>query len=113
MRSEGGAGPLAGRSGRIDRVELERQTVFPETTGTPLPWLLRLANRLHHRTSAWVIRREILFREGMPLDTLRLQESERLLRDRGIFEAVRITRRADEGRNVVRVRPLQALKAMV
>ncbi len=81
-----------------------RQTVFPETTGVPLAWPLRLANRLHHRTCERVVRHEILFREGSLLDTLRLRESERLLRERNFFESVEISHRIEQDRNVVRVR---------
>jgi len=101
----GGAGP-AGRTVAVDSlltataantpppirlISFVRIPVFPETTGTPLPWYLRLANRLHYETRTSVIRQEILFREGTPYDPLRTSESERLLRDRGFFESVRIT----------------------
>jgi hypothetical protein len=96
--------PAPGGSQRIDRLEIVRQTVFPETTATPIPAVERLVNRLHHRTFESVIRREILIREGDTLDTLRMQESERLLRDRGFFESVDVSHRVEEGRNVVRVR---------
>ncbi len=88
----------------IDRIEVERLGVFPETTATPLPWVLRLVNRLHPLTREQVIRREILFREGAPLDSLQLAESERLLRERGIFESVRVSHLVDDTAHVARIR---------
>jgi hypothetical protein len=81
----------------VGAIEIERLPVFPDTTSKRLPWTLRLANRVHVRTRESVIRDEILFEEGMPLDTLRLRESERLLRRRGIFEAARVRRAGTTG----------------
>ncbi len=69
---------------------IERVPVFPETTDAPNAWYMRLANRLHAQTRPWVIRRELLFQPGGPVDSTRMVESERLLRERGIFESVRI-----------------------
>lgn len=85
----------------IERITIERLPVFPDTTATPLAWPLRLANRLHRTTSERVIRNEILFSEGSAFDTLRLKESERLLRRRRIFESVDIKSAvSDSGRHV-------------
>ncbi|MFB3908233.1 MAG: hypothetical protein ACE15D_07500 [Candidatus Eisenbacteria bacterium] len=85
-----------------EHVRIERLPVFPETTSTVLGELTRIANHLHTRTRESVVRREILVHEGGPSDSLRLQESERLLRRRGIFEwaSVRAVP-TDSGRTVV------------
>ncbi|MBD3163178.1 MAG: hypothetical protein GF346_11995 [Candidatus Eisenbacteria bacterium] len=88
----------------IARIEIESAPVFPDTTEESLPWILRLANRLHVTTREGVIRTEMLLDEGEPYDSLRVRESERLLRDRGLFESVELTAvPADSGR-IVRVR---------
>ncbi len=89
---------------RIERIVLERLNVFPDTTADELPEILRLANRLHVRTRPGVIRHEILFREGDSLEAGRIRESERLLRQRGIFESARISVAPGDSGSVVTVR---------
>lgn len=91
-------------SSRVRVIRIISLPVFPETTGTPLPWYYRLANHLHRDTRPSVIRREILFREGIPYDPLRSSESERLLRGRGIFESVRITSSRNDTGTVTTIR---------
>ncbi len=105
------AGPLPGATQaalpdttQIRKVAIVQLPVFPETTGTPLPWYLHLVNRLHRETRPSVIRQEILLREGALYDPLRASESERLLRDRGIFESVRVTSSQDGEGYVTTVR---------
>lgn len=92
----------------VDRIEIERWNVFPDTTGDRrLPGFYRLLNRLHPRTRAYVIRREIPFRAGDRPDSADIAEAERLVRRRGLFESVRVWEDPDSGATgarVVRVR---------
>ena len=88
----------------ITRIEIETAPVFPDTTEEPLPWILRLANRLHATTREGVIRSEILLEEGAPFDSLRMKESERLLRERGLFERVELRAFLGDSGRVVRAR---------
>ena len=56
------------------------------------------ATRLHIKTRAATIRRELLFQPGEPYDSARIAESERNLRALGVFRRVRIdTVRTDSG----------------
>ena len=107
--------PVAAQPESIERIRTARLPVFPETTATPLPWPMHLANSLHHTTRESVIRREILFRDGTPLDSLRLAESERLLRRRALFESVRVdTSPTDSGRVVtIRTQDLWTLSLIL
>lgn len=90
----------------IRAVELRRDPVFDSTEARF--WGFRLLNALHAETKPAVIRRELLFALGEPLDTARLHESERNLRALGIFRDVTIdTVRTDSGL-VVRVRTQDA-----
>ena len=100
-----------GAAQTIQSLRIERIPVFPETTAALLPWYLRLANRLHHQTRDSVIRGEVLLHEGDAFDSLRVRESERLLRQRGIFESARITcAHADSGyAGTIRVQDLWTL----
>lgn len=104
----------AGADG-IERITVTRHPVFPETTGTRLPWILRWANRLHRTTTERTIREEILLREGSALDTLRIRESERLLRRRGLFERAEIrATESDSGRTVaIRTQDLWTLSLIL
>jgi hypothetical protein len=79
----------------IRRIQLLRSDIFD---ANERGWLARLANRLHYRTRAAVVRRELLFRPGQPYDSALVAESERNLRALGIFRRVQIDSvRSDSG----------------
>jgi hypothetical protein len=64
--------------------------------------LYRLANRLHMRTREGVIRAQLLFAGGEPLDEHKLRESERILRTRHYLnDAWVVAERYDAEQNVV------------
>ena len=70
----------------ITNVTVVSTEVFdPKTPGEDLR-ILGWANALHIVTREGVIRRELLFAEGEPLDPLLVQETERNLRRLGIFQ---------------------------
>ena len=71
----------------IRRIRLERENVF-EDAGTS--FLGQLADALHPVTRDEVILRELLFREGDPLDREKIAETERNLRRQHIFRSVEI-----------------------
>lgn len=81
------ASTLAAQDSVISRIELEGQDVFAADEHGFLP---RAANALHVQTREWVVRRELLLREGGVWDSARAAESERNLRSLGIFSRVRI-----------------------
>ena len=64
----------------ISEIHLVHNQVFEASDSFPswFPW--RLANRLHRSTAERVIRNELLFREGDPLDPQLIQETRRNLR---------------------------------
>jgi outer membrane protein assembly factor BamA len=64
----------------IESIRITIHDVFEDETGTPDVWPYRLANQLHHDTEEGVIRRELLFREGEPLDQEAIEQTERNLR---------------------------------
>lgn len=70
--------------GTITDVLIENQSVFdlsdPGRAGARFSWAYRLANRLHRRTRADVIERELLFAVGDCYEVAALRDSERLLR---------------------------------
>ncbi len=80
-RSEAPVEPCA--DGRISFVFVDNNSIF-DTSDPALDarfrWAYGLANSLHIRTRAWVIRRELLFAPGDCYDPFLLAESERLLR---------------------------------
>ncbi|MCI0432222.1 MAG: BamA/TamA family outer membrane protein [Gemmatimonadetes bacterium] len=69
--------------GRISFVFVDNNSIF-DTSDPDLDarfrWAYSVANALHIRTRAWVIRRELLFAAGDCYDPFLLAESERLLR---------------------------------
>lgn len=69
--------------GRVSGILIDNQSVFDlsETEGgRRFAWAYRLANRLHVRTDAEVIERELLFEVGDCYQIEQLRDSERLLR---------------------------------
>jgi len=95
------------RSGPIiDSIEIRIEDVFEDGGLTPDYWAYRLANQLHVETKEVVIRRELLFREGEPLDPEALAQTERNLRALPFLRRARIeTHPAQtDGTGAVRVR---------
>jgi hypothetical protein len=74
---------------RIDTVIVVSHNVFDPPDGTPAI-VAKLGNALHITTHPAVIRRLLLVGAGSPLDSARLVESERALRELGVFRSVRI-----------------------
>ncbi len=74
----------------IGDIRIERGNIFDTRDPEEDNWLFRLANRLHIRTRAWVISRQLLFRPGDPYDPRLLAESERILRSNGYFYDARV-----------------------
>lgn len=72
----------------IDTIVIFSRNVFDPPGDTP-PLMARLGNALHVTTQPAVIRRLILIEVGAPLDSARLVESARALRQLGVFRAVR------------------------
>src|SRR5690606_8238005 len=75
--------PLRCPTGSIASIAIDNHSIFdtsdPELSGH-LRLAYRLANSLHARTRASVIRRDLLFRVGDCFDPTLIAESERLLR---------------------------------
>ena len=75
----------------VRRVIFERQPIFTESDRARLSWLpLAMVNRLHVDTQPGVIRRTLLFGPGIALDPESLAETERKLRELGIFGDVEV-----------------------
>jgi hypothetical protein len=92
--------PTVRPSGRqaVDTIIIDNRNVFDEEDPSP-DWVAHLANGLHMRTRQWVIRRRLLFNRGDRFDLARMEESERLLRNLGVFRQVRVdTVRLPDGR---------------
>ena len=73
----------------IDTVIVVSRNVFDPPGGTPR-FVAHLGNALHITTHPGVIRRLLLLGVGMPLDSARMVEAERYLRELGVFRAVRL-----------------------
>lgn len=80
---------------RIESVELVRQDVFAEDESGSL---YGLVNKAHVVTRASVIRRDVLFAEGDPLDVAAIEQTERNLRERAYLREVSIEVLDGEGR---------------
>ncbi len=94
---------MAGFEGRIIRsIKIVRKNVFDDT-GANQPFYFRWANSLHVITREHVIREELLFEIGQPLDLLKIEESERNLRLRQFIGEAEITGSAngDDGVDLV------------
>ena len=74
---------------RIDTIVVENRNIFDRANDGP-GFVARLANALHVRTRASVIRRTLLVGPGQPYDSARVAESERALRALGVFRFVRV-----------------------
>src|SRR2546422_11494484 len=96
------AGPPVSLSGQspavtIDTIIIVNRNVFDLQEADAPSFIARLANRLHARTRAGVIRGTLLVNPGDRYDSARVAESERALRNLNVFSRVRIdTTRLDE-----------------
>lgn len=90
----------------IDSVEILIEDVFEDGGLTPDSWVYRLGNQLHVETKESVIRRELLFQEGEPLDPEALAQTERNLRALSFLRRARVEAQPIEagGTGLVRVR---------
>ncbi len=87
--SPSGSPPTTRADPTIDTVVVVARNVFDPPGGAPR-FLVRLGNTLHITTNPAVIRRLLLVSAGAPFDSARLVESERALRELGVFRAVRL-----------------------
>jgi hypothetical protein len=102
------AGPPARLSGQspavaIDTIIIVNRNVFDLQEADAPSVIARLANRLHARTRAGVIRRMLLVNGGDRYDSARVAESERALRNLNVFSRVRIDTTRLDGRLALRV----------
>jgi len=102
------AGPLDAQassdstSPRVDSIQVVTHDIFPPEQAHGL--IPKLANGLHWKTRPWVVRREILLKEGEPFDSARAAETERNLRALRVFRRVRVdSARGENGALVLRV----------
>jgi len=91
----------------VDTIVVDNRNIFDHAADGP-GFVAHLANALHIRTRASIIRRSLLLSPGQPYDSARAAESERALRALGVFRFVRVdTARlgaAGDGRFALRVR---------
>jgi len=81
---------------RIDEVRVVTHDIFTAEEAKGL--IPKLANGLHWKTRPWVVRREVLLREGEAYDSARAAETERNLRALRVFRRVRVdSARAESG----------------
>ncbi|MGH7531407.1 MAG: hypothetical protein ACREMN_13565 [Gemmatimonadales bacterium] len=71
----------------IDTIIIDNGNVFHRYDGAPRV-VARLANALHVPTRQWVIRRSVLMEPGDAYDEARIEETERALRNLGVFRFV-------------------------
>ena len=81
----------------VDTIIIDNRDIFDDEQAES-NFLFGLANALHITTHKYVIRRELLFRQGELFDSLRVAESARNLRARRLFTQVAIDTVRDEGR---------------
>jgi hypothetical protein len=74
----------------IDTIVVINQNIFDDKDLVELPYVARLANALHIKTQASVIRRTVFFNQGDPYDSARVVESERALRSLHVFRQVQV-----------------------
>ena len=87
----------------IDTIIVVNRNVFDLTEADAPGFLARLANRLHTRTRAGVIRGTLLVNPGDRYDSARVAESERALRNLSVFSRVQIDTTRLDGRLALRV----------
>ena len=78
----------------VGRIRIKRLDIFgtsvDDTTRIPKKWVARTANKFHIKTGAWVIRSNLLFREGEVISAEDLYQSERLIRQLRFIRDARI-----------------------
>jgi len=87
----------------IDTIIVINRNVFDLQEADAPSFIARLANRLHARTRARVIRGTLLVNPGDGYDSARVAESERALRNLYVFSRVRIDTTRLDGRLALRV----------
>lgn len=77
--------------GSIELIKLKAfgQSIF-DTTIQPTTWIEKSSNSLHIRTASFIIRNNLLFKEGDVIQPIDLAESEQLLRNLSFIEDARI-----------------------
>ena len=78
-------------SPHIKKIIIQRDNVFSDTSPQAKKFPFKLANKLHLVSREYVIRRELLFKEGEKLDSSMLAETERNLRRLEFLSDVVIT----------------------
>jgi hypothetical protein len=81
----------------IVRISFELADIFDTSQPKTSAWLYRWANALHIVSKEGFVRQMILFAEGDPYSSRLAAESERILRDLGYVNPVRITAHKVEG----------------
>lgn len=61
-----------------------------DTTARPTKWVEKTGNSIHLKTKPYVLREILLFKKGDDLDSLKIRESERLLRNQKLYRRVEI-----------------------
>src|SRR5436190_17588468 len=87
----------------IDTIIIVNRNVFDLQEADAPGFIARLANRLHARTRAGVVRGTLLVNRGDRYDSARVAESERALRNLSVFSRVRIDTTRLDGRLALRV----------
>lgn len=88
----------------IGEIEIERKEIFDPAREDEDHWIFRLANTLHIATREAVIRQELLFAPGDPLDPELLAQTERNLRAFSFLRNARVTHsQTSEGTAKVKV----------
>ena len=87
----------------IDTIVVDNRNVFDHTDDAP-SFVARLANKLHVKTHASVIRRTLLLAAGDPYDSARVVESELALRNLLVFRDVHVDTARVGGRLALRAR---------
>ena len=87
----------------VDTIVVERADVFPPEVAQG-SFLYRGMNAIHVITQEPVIRRELLFRQGEPLDSALIAESGRILRAKRIFREIEFDTVRVDDRLAVRLR---------
>ena len=88
----------------IDTIVVVNNNIFDEKDLDALPYIARIANALHIKTHASVVRRTILLNQGDPFDSARAVESERALRSLNVFRDVHVDTMHLRDRLALRIR---------
>ncbi|WP_243301422.1 hypothetical protein [Geothrix oryzisoli] len=104
---------LEARQARIAGIDLRIGDVFDPELPQENHWIGRMANALHIQTREQVVRRELLFKLGDPVNARLIHETERNLRTFRFFKDAQIDPQVDEAgavHAVVRTRDAWTLK---